>query len=235
MLNKSIKLILARLLAPIIEESLDRDSKNIERSRRRQAASESAQLVDRHMKGVPSFSDAFDLLEHSVAEIDRKTKDPALICEFGVASGKTINFIGQLFPDHTIYGFDSFEGLPENWRDGFAKGAFKTEAPPKVRPNVRLIQGHFQDSLGPFLEKHPQGAAFMHIDCDLYSSTKTVLENFHSRIMIGTIIVFDEYFNYPEWREGEYKAFAEYIERSDFSFEYIGYCRYHQQVALKIV
>ena len=75
----------------------------------------------------------------------------------------------------------------------------------------------------------------MHIDCDLYSSTKTVLENFHSRIKTGTIIVFDEYFNYPGWQEGEYKAFVEYIEKSDFSFEYIGYCRYHQQVALKIV
>jgi hypothetical protein len=187
------------------------------------------------MKGVPSFPDAFDLLEHSAAEIDRKREDLALICEFGVASGKTINFIGQLFPDHTIYGFDSFEGLPEDWRDGFTKGAFKTEAPPKVRSNVRLIQGHFQDSLEPFLEKHPQGAAFMHIDCDLYSSTKTVLENFHSRIKTGTIIVFDEYFNYPEWQAGEYKAFAEYIEKSVFSFEYIGYCRYHQQVALKIV
>lgn len=235
MLNKSIKLVITRLLAPIIEESLDRDSKNIERSQRRQAASESAQLVDRYMKGVPSFPDAFDLLEHSVAEIDLKRKDLVLICEFGVASGKTINFIGLLFPDHTIYGFDSFEGLPEDWRDGFAKGAFKTEAPPKVRSNVRLIQGHFRDSLEPFLEKHPQGASFMHIDCDLYSSTKTVLENFHSRIKTGTIIVFDEYFNYPGWQEGEYKAFAEYIEKSGFSFEYIGYCRYHQQVALKIV
>jgi hypothetical protein len=235
MLNKSIKLIIARLLAPIIEESLDRDSKNIERSQRRQAASESAQLVGHYMKGVPSFPDALDLLEHSVAEIDRKRKDLVLICEFGVASGKTINFISQLFPDHTIYGFDSFEGLPENWRDGFAKGAFKKDAPPKVRSNVRLIQGHFRDSLEPFLEKHPQGASFMHIDCDLYSSTKTVLENFHSRIKTGTIIVFDEYFNYPGWQEGEYKAFAEYIEKSAFSFEYIGYCRYHQQVALKIV
>jgi hypothetical protein len=96
MLNKSIELIIARLLVPIIEESLDRDSKNIEPSQRRQAASESAQLMDRYMKGVPSFRDAFDLLEHSVAEIDRKRKDLVLICEFGVATGKTINFDGRI-------------------------------------------------------------------------------------------------------------------------------------------
>ena len=74
----------------------------------------------------------------------------------------------------------------------------------------------------------------MYIDCDLYSSTITILENFHSRIKTGTIIVFDEYFNYPEWQEGEYKAFTEYIERSDFSFEYIGYCRYHHHDPLYV-
>ena len=231
----SIKNLLSRLLGPIIEESLDRDSKNIERSFRRQALSETVQLVGNHMKGVPSFPSALDLLEYAVSVVKDMPPDANLICEFGVATGRTINFIAKLIPDVPIFGFDSFEGLPEDWRDGFFKGAFKADSPPKVRRNVRLIRGRFEDTLGPFLQEHPQSAAFMHIDCDLYASAKTVLETFRPSIRSGTIIVFDEYFNYPGWQHGEFKAFAEYIERSDHSFNYIGYCRYHQQVAIKII
>jgi hypothetical protein len=234
-MNKSIKQFVSRLLTPILEEALERDSKNIYRCLRRQAAMEAAQLVSRHMEGVPSFSDAFDLLAYAVSKTNLEQDNLGLICEFGVATGTTINFIAKRLPELTIYGFDSFMGLPEDWRDGFPKGAFKTASSPNVRPNVHLIQGHFQDTLGPFLQEHPQNVAFMHIDCDLYSSTKTVFESFHSRIQPGTVMVFDEFFNYPGWQEGEYKAFMEYIEGSAYSFEYIGYCKYHQQVAVKIV
>jgi hypothetical protein len=110
MITKSIKQTARRLLASILEEALDRDSKNIERHLRRQAALESAQFVSQHMAGVSSFSNAFDLLEYAISKIDLKTDDLKLICEFGVATGKTINFIGKLLPNLTIFGFDSFEG-----------------------------------------------------------------------------------------------------------------------------
>jgi hypothetical protein len=51
----------------------------------------------------------------------------------------------------------------------------------------------------------------------------------------GCIIVFDEYFNYPDWREGEYKAFTEYLARSRRAFEYIGYVRHDRQVAVRLL
>jgi hypothetical protein len=44
--------------------------------------------------------------------------------------------------------------------------------------------------------------------------------------------VFDEYFNYPEWEQGEYKAFQEFLGRTGLSCEFIGYNRYEEQVAV---
>ena len=75
----------------------------------------------------------------------------------------------------------------------------------------------------------------MHMDADLYSSTKTVFDILGDRVVPGTVIVFDEFFNYPGWREGEYKAFQEFVATRRLEFTYIGYCRYDEQVAVKIL
>ena len=48
-------------------------------------------------------------------------------------------------------------------------------------------------------------------------------------------IVFDEYFNYPDWENGEFKAFQEFISESGLKYNYISYNRNHQQCAVKII
>jgi len=48
----------------------------------------------------------------------------------------------------------------------------------------------------------------------------------------GAVIVFDEYFNYPGWKQGEYKAFMEFLEKTGYAFEFIGYNRNEEQVAV---
>ena len=103
---------------------------------------------------------------------------------------------------------------------------------PAVRGNVRLIRGWFDQTLLPFLEQHPEPAAYLHIDSDLYSSAKTVLDLFAERIQAGTVIVFDEYFNYPGWKNGEFRAFQEYLARHPREFEYLGYASTDEQVAV---
>jgi len=70
--------------------------------------------------------------------------------------------------------------------------------------------------------------------CDLYSSTKTIFERLEARIQPGSVIVFDEYFNYAGWQQHEYKAFADLVQKTGWSFEYLGYCRYGSQVAVRI-
>jgi len=106
---------------------------------------------------------------------------------------------------------------------------------PNVSDNVHLHVGWFEDTLPKFLDEHPQPVAFVHIDSDLYSSANTVLWGLKDRLRTGSIIVFDEYFNYPYWREHEYKAFAEFVDTFDIAFEYIGYAVRGYSVAVKIL
>jgi Macrocin-O-methyltransferase (TylF) len=75
----------------------------------------------------------------------------------------------------------------------------------------------------------------MHLDADLYSSTKTVLDAFRERIRPGTVIVFDEYYNYPNWREHEFRAFQEFIAETGLRYKYIGFSTLQGQAAAQIV
>jgi hypothetical protein len=72
----------------------------------------------------------------------------------------------------------------------------------------------------------------MHIDCDIYSSTVDILQGVGDLLQAGTIILFDEYFNYPEWRRHEFKAWQEFVAEHDISYEYLGFGR--QQVLLRV-
>ena len=128
--------------------------------------------------------------------------------------------------------------MPEDWRGDsrfdLQKGAFNLNGKlPKVNKNVRLIKGWFNETLPEFVKAHPEPCAFIHVDCDLYSSTKTIFDNLKNQIVSGTVIAFDEYFNYTGWQEGEYKAFMEFIEGNHLEFEYIARTE-HEQVAVKI-
>ncbi len=187
-----------------------------------------------HLMDVPTFRDRQELFKHALGEI---SSDEGLFLEFGVYRGNSINRLARIKPNVTFYGFDSFVGLPEHWRAGSRKRAFSIGgALPAVRANVKLISGFYADTLPAFVAAHAgKTISFMHVDCDLYSSTKTIFAETRALLAPGTIIVFDEYFNAPEWREEEYKAFMEFIAESKTSFEYIGYIRTGSQVAVKLL
>ena len=147
--------------------------------------------------------------------------------EFGVFSGKTINGMARYAPPATrVYGFDTFEGLPEDWRPGFAKGVFDTKgAMPRVAANVTLIKGLFQDTLEAFLQARPppsrEKVAVVHLDADLYSATQYVLEQLQPRIAVGSLLVFDELINFPGFREHEWKALLEWQAKYNVSVEVV--------------
>jgi hypothetical protein len=143
--------------------------------------------------------------------------------EFGVHQGVSINKIARLINNKKIYGFDSFVGLKEDWRGGeFPKGEFSTNGVlPKVLENVELVSGYFDESLPNWLEDNKGVFSFINIDCDTYESTYTVLNLLgNKRIVSGTMILFDEYFGYPNWREHEYKAWQDFVKEHKLSYEY---------------
>ena len=152
-------------------------------------------------------------------------KPNTLWMEFGVASGTTINKISK-FTSDVVYGFDSFEGLPEKWRDGFEQGTFSRNGQlPQVNHNVRLIKGWFADTLPGFLATHPdQKVSFLHLDADLYSSTKFILNSLRDRLDKDCVVVFDELVNFPGFDsdKSELKAFYEFITENNVSYSWIG-------------
>lgn len=194
-----------------------------------QAAWDAAEIYQREFLTCPVFATDLDLLSEAISVAP--TSGSCL--EFGVATGRTITHLANLRPSRTFDGFDSFEGLPEAWRSHFDKGAFAQALPP-VPGNVNLIKGWFNETLQAYLDKTPGPIALLHIDCDLYSSTKTVFDMARSRMVPGTVIVFDEYWNYPGWREHEYRAFEE-LKSSGVKAKPIGFVPGHQQAAFVLV
>jgi hypothetical protein len=212
-----------------LRHQLFQAARDIDSARQFRAVQESADFVDQHMAMAKSYPDKFALLKSAIAQIEVQ----GLCCEFGVYRGETINFIASLLPGE-VHGFDSFEGLPEDWRQGHEKGTFAVGHLPRVRPNVRLHKGWFEDTLPAFRKQHPGSVAFLHLDADLYSSTKTVLDLLGDGIVPGTVIAFDEFFNYPAWREGEYRAFTEFCRARQVEVRYFGFVRRDEQAAAKI-
>lgn len=220
------------LVHAVVQQTLRDHDRNITEQMRHKAVQEAADFAFAKMPQTPAFPTKFALLSHSVESVPPDLKDK-LYCEFGVYMGATINHIASRTVQ-TIHGFDSFEGLPENWRTGFPKGTFDMKGLPVVAANVKLYKGWFNESLPVWAQEHPGPIAFLHMDADLYSSTKTVFDLLGDRIVPGTVIQFDEYFAYPGWQEGEYKAFHEMVQARQLEFEYLGYCFHDQQVAVRI-
>jgi predicted O-methyltransferase YrrM len=195
----------------------------------RDAAADSARFVQEQMPTAPSFPDPHATLHHALSLMDTD----GMVLEFGVYTGTTLKIIAAAADGREVYGFDSFTGLPEDWRTGFSAGAFGVEQLPDV-PGAELIAGWFDDVLPGFAAEHPGPIAFLHVDCDLYSSTKTVLDIVGSRLRAGSVVLFDEYFNYQGWRDHEYKAWSEFVARTGIKFSYEGYSGDHEQVVVKI-
>jgi hypothetical protein len=189
------------------------------------AAYDSAEHYEKYFLTSKAFDSDLNLMSAAVSRADPN----GLFLEFGVASGRTITHLASHIKT-PIYGFDSFEGLPEDWRTGFGKGFFSGSLPP-VPANVSLIKGWFNETLPVFLSQHEGNVSFLHVDCDLYSSTKCIFDLLGDRISKGTIIQFDEYWNYPAWKQHEYRAFEELKSARHISCKPIGFVPTHQQVA----
>lgn len=201
----------------------------------RLASEESARYVQENMRTVPNFAIDYDFHDWIPTQLDPKLISQGLVLEFGVASGRTLNHFARLLPTKTVYGFDGFAGLPENWTSRMPKGFFARSNLPRVRTNCQLVVGWFNETLPGFVQQHTEPVALLHVDCDLYSSTVTILENLKNQIVPGTVIVFDEYMNYPGWQQDEFRAWQEFVADHRVKYEYIGRVSRHQKVAVRVL
>ena len=136
----------------------------------------------------------FDMFDESLQHIS----EPLDYLEFGVYRGKTMRHCTNIMKHNEtrFYGFDSFEGLPENFQSNHPKGKFSTNGntPDIEDSRVHFIKGWFNDTLPEFLKTYDsKKPKVIHMDADLYSSTLFVLTQIHPYLRKGDIIMFDEF------------------------------------------
>jgi predicted O-methyltransferase YrrM len=223
MAGKLFRSIMRSIVAPFAiasDEALRKSSYALKRELHLRAIADSADVVRAEMPGALFCEDRFENLEYALT-----LRPKGMMMEFGVFRGATIRLIAGRCPKEKIYGFDSFEGLPEKWVGSRNTNTTMDRSGqlPQVPANVELVKGLFGDTLPGFLATHNEPVGFVHIDCDIYSSTREVFRIIGSRLVPGCVIVFDEFFGYHGFKEHEYKAFGEFTAETGRSSRFASY------------
>jgi len=155
---------------------------------------------------VPNLPDRFAVFDEAIARVGGVRP---LYLEFGVYRGRTLRYWASHLPaaQARFVGFDSFEGLPEDWQPNAQAGSFSVGTPPQVPdPRVSFVVGWFDRTL-PGYEPPDHDQLVVNLDCDLYSSTRCVLDWLTPRLRPGTLVYFDDLFN----RDHQWRALREWL------------------------
>lgn len=239
-LNKSVGRYL-RIRSELLEKHISKPKKPqiwpilVERS-----LVDTADFIEKNMlKTATCCFSRSEIIDLAVANLQLKKPSEIRVYEFGVWTGSSIKEFSRKLPDAVIFGFDSFRGLPVSWTGTHTRaGYFDLGGKgPKNFGNVNIVEGLFSESFPNFYLKFPLesklGIDLLHMDADIYESTKEALTFFAARIKSGTLILFDEFFGYPNWRQHEFRAFHEFCTENNMEFEYIAFTT--QQVLLRFV
>ncbi|GLE50759.1 class I SAM-dependent methyltransferase [Mycobacterium montefiorense] len=190
-----------------------------------------ADLRRRRIRGHTLLSEASNLAGPSLGGSDE------LILDLGVWIGWSTRLISDA-SDRMVYGFDSFEGLVEDWKledhvvkrgtfsltDPFAQRfmhdtgvTFHEGLPDALGRKVQFVKGSTYDTLAPFLADRPNAPIrLFHMDLDTYESCLHGLETCKEHFVPGSILVFDEYLV----TNGEMRAFFEFQNRYELEWQY---------------
>ncbi len=167
--------------------------------------------------------------------------------EFGSHGGTTFSLaydeIKRWRKARTLWAVDSFAGLPEqqgedDYHPGWKRGKMATSRETFIEhcrrrgipdQSYEIVEGYYEDTLveaGDDYGDLPVDIALAYVDCDLYSSTRTVLEFLHPRLKHGMIIAFDDYFCFSDRTvSGERKAFLD-LYGDDKRFQFLPYVQF---------
>ena len=186
-----------------------------------------------------SFIEAYKVCE------DAKKWSSKRFNEFSFEKKETANLNFQrlnIKNDIRYFAFDSFEGLPkENKEDAkhprFHEGRFKSSKEFFLKAckynnvdlsKVVVCEGFYDETLNNelFQIHNLNKAAIIMIDCDLLSSTRTVLKFITPLLQNGTVIIFDDWFTYKGMKnKGQQKAVDEWL-KSNINISLLEHARY---------
>ena len=185
----------------------------------------------RHCPPARVFGTASAVLRHALSAC---TVD-GLTLEFGVYHGRSLRQVAAQVAG-PVHGFDSFQGLPEDWTPKDPRGSYSTGGRlPAMPAHVTLHAGWFDDTLPAFLAGHPGPLRFAHVDCDLYSSTRTVLAALEPRLVPGSVLLFDDFLAIGDAETDEARAFREHADRTGLRHEYLGFTLLGRVAALRLL
>lgn len=205
---------------------------------------DTAEFIEKEMLATATYCfsrrEIFDVAINLLPSIEQEL---IRVYEFGVYNGGSLSEFCPALPNATIFAFDSFMGLPSDWTGTHTRAGYfnlNGEVPNSLKnmsPNLKLVVGWYTDTLPNFHDNYPEERDnfihLIHIDCDIYNSVKEVLDFVSTKVASCTLILFDEYFGYPNWRQHEFKAFQEFLVRYNFAIEYVAFTT--RQVLVKIL
>lgn len=157
--------------------------------------------------------------------------------EFGVASGASFKWwLHNNKHEHSLFfGFDTFEGLPEDWGGFYSKGDMSSDVPKMEDKRGTFLKGLFQNTLCPFLNSNrnillADSTRIIHMDADLYSATAFTLSQLYPFLKKGDIILFDE-FNVAVH---EFKAYKEFVDNFYIKLKPLGAVNNFYQTAFMV-
>jgi len=171
---------------------------------------------------------------HLVETLDREGIAGAVV-EFGVATGSNLEHLARACErrcnGREVWGFDSFEGLPEPdpvldggiWQKGMYPAdydAVRAWMRADERPFLRLVKGWFADTLAAEPARSMGPVAYARVDGDLYQSAVESLAFLTPRLADGAVLVFDDW--QWDWGVAEPRAFREWSAANpQFRFEFL--------------
>jgi hypothetical protein len=182
------------------------------------------------LKGVPRYKTRWEVLDVALAA----AKLSGWVAEFGVREGKSLREIAKRVRPGVVHGFDSFEGLQEDWTGHHGVGSMRTPHPENLNlpPNSVIHRGLVQDTVPEFVASQSVPARFIHVDTDTYMPAASILANCNKQIVKGTVILFDEYWSYDGWEEHEARAFCEWLMRENRDAVSLCICRFRLAVLI---
>ncbi len=188
----------------------------------------SLQFVSQHRRShTQLFADTFDTLRFALSQAPARGS----VIELGVRRGTSLRFLAGLSAPTMVHGFDAFEGLPDSWGEQEC-GLYSTGGDsPDVPKNVTLYRGWFVDTLPAFVATLQEPVRLLHVDCDVYSSTRDALACLGPHIAPGTVIVFDEYLCNPNWENDEHRALSE----ANIPHTFLAFSLFTKQAAVVVI
>jgi hypothetical protein len=164
--------------------------------------------------------------------IANKSKKNRPFYEFGVWRGEAFKYLIRLYEKG--FGFDTFEGLPEDWHDERA-GSYSSNGKIPEIEGGEFIVGKFEDTLPTFFSETRPKASIINFDADLYSSTLCALNFSRPIIDSCTILIFDEFIISENWEQDEYKALNEFCINNNYDYEVMAISFFTKQVAVRLL